>query len=372
MSCLKEPTLLDSTLARDCMRAAAVLGLSWLFEGIVNDASRDCKHSLSPSDRSAAFKDTVLVFATIGGQQRLVSQILNAHAKTNHDHDRGQISFALRAAVTRGDEELVLLLLEANREDPSNLHHLPRYAAAANRIRIFNLLCERLHAPLNDFRNIREATRHGHTEFVKLCLVNGTDVNENASGAKGMWELESPLQIASSRGYRDIVQLLLAHGANATDYVDQFSSLTSAASQGHCEIIQDLLAAGSIPVRNEKWSPLTSAVRNGQVRAVEVLLDSGVEFWYKDRALSLAAQGGYGTLVKILFERGANIDGASGPSGFHSPMLEALAYGHAHVVEILLDLGAKSVDLLDSHYAEDLKKRGMWPRSPVFGVKRMR
>ncbi|KAG4434490.1 hypothetical protein IFR05_010033 [Cadophora sp. M221] len=366
----KEPTLLDSTLSQDCMRAAAVLGIPWLFDDIVADASRDCKHSLFSGDGTAAFKQTPLIFATIGGQQELVSRILNAHTNSNHSHDRWQISSALIEAVRRGNEEIVLLLLGANRRNPSELHHLLRYAAAANKVSIFNLLCDRLHATPNDFRSLREAARHGHIDFVKLCLENGTDINANSSGVDDMWELESPLQIASSRGYRDIVQLLLAHGANATDYVEQFSALSSAASNGHCEIIRDLLAAGSIPVHNERWSPLTRAVRNGQVRAVEVLLDSGVELWYKDRALSLAAEGGYGSLVKILFERGAKIDDC-GPLTFHCPMLEALAYGHAHIVKLLLKLGAKPVDPLQSRYAEELKS-GLWPRSPVFGLKPMR
>lgn len=219
---------------------------------------------------------------------------------------------------------------------------------------------------MDDFRSLIEAARYGHIDFVSLCLANGTDVNANSSGVDNMWELESPLQIASSKGYRDIVQLLLSYGANATDYIENFSALSRAASHGHCEIIQDLLAAGSVPVRNERWSPLICAVRNGQLRAAEVLLDSGVELWHEDRALIFAARGSYETIVRLLVQRGVNIDGSA-----DSPLLEALAYGHRHVESALLELGAKPVDPLKSCYAKYVDN-GMWPMSPDFGVKPMR
>ncbi|PVH86194.1 ankyrin [Cadophora sp. DSE1049] len=368
--CSEEPTLVESTLARDCLRAGAVLGISQLFDDIVVDSSRDDTRILYSNDYSAAFKDTPLICATIGHQHDLVRRILDAHTKTGRDHIRWQIGSSLREASTRGNEGIVRLLLEAYPGDLTELYHIPSYAAAANQVSIFYLLCEHLHAPSNDFRNIREAARYGHIDFVKLCLANGTDVNANASPLDDMWELQSPLHIASSRGYRDIVQLLLSHGSKATDYTDNFSSLTSAASHGHCEIIQDLLAAGSVPVHHEKWSPLTSAVRNGQVRAVEVLLDSGVELWYKDRALSLAAEGGYDTLVRLLVKRGAKIDGEKGLSSRYSPMMEAHAHGHEHIIELLLELGATAVDPYKSHYAKDIE-RGMWPRKPLFGLKPM-
>ncbi|KAG4411187.1 hypothetical protein IFR04_015678 [Cadophora malorum] len=242
MDSRKSPTILDSTFRRDCLRAAAVLGVTNQFDAVVKDAasSEDQRYW---SDRSAttAFDNGPLVYAAIGGQYQLIARILDA-----------------REAASR--------------------------------------------------------------------------VNDSS-------EHESPLRLASAGGHRDIVKLLLDHGAMVTDYIQRFSSLSSAASHGHWEIVQDLLAAGSIPVHNQGFSPLMAAVRNGQVRAAEVLLDSGMELWYKDLALVTAAEKGYDTLVRLLVRRGANInfDRDSGTS----PIMRAMKYGQPQLVRTLLGLGAK-------------------------------
>lgn len=338
MDSRKSPTILDSTFRRDCVRAAAVLGVTNQFDAVVKDAasSEDQRYW---SDRSAttAFDNGPLVYAAIGGQYRLIARILDAREAASRVNDSSEVNFAFRAAIFGGFTDIVKLLLDRCRTH--SYMTLPSFAACANQPGIFHILCDRLQIALDDFRCLREAALYGHIDFVKLCLSHGANVNANATSDNKMWQHESPLRLASAGGHRDIVKLLLDHGAMVTDYIQRFSSLSSAASHGHWEIVQDLLAAGSIPVHNQGFSPLMAAVRNGQVRAAEVLLDSGMELWYKDLALVTAAEKGYDTLVRLLVRRGANInfDRDSGTS----PIMRAMKYGQPQIVRTLLGLGAK-------------------------------
>ncbi|KAH7311984.1 ankyrin repeat-containing domain protein [Rhexocercosporidium sp. MPI-PUGE-AT-0058] len=367
MDATRPSKLLDSTFRNDCLCAAAVLGVYQRFEEIIEYASRS-NNQRYHSDRGAAiFHEGPLVCAAIGGQSLLIERILQARVAKGRETVHGDFYFAFRAAIWGGFTGIVKLLLSG--EDKFGHMRLPSIAAAANQVEIFKLLCEHLHVPLDEPHNIGEAASYGHIDFVKLCLANGVDVNRSYSRIPDAWEIESPLYYASSRGYRDIVQLLLSYGANATDYINRWSSLSGAASHGHCEIMQDLLAAGSVPVHDHRWSPLNSAVRNGQVRAVEVLLDSGLELWYKDYALVMAAEGGHETIVRLLARRGANLNGYIKNQTLTSPMLEAMIHGHPHIVRILLELGAKPVGPFPISDQSGVLEKGKYPRIDESRVK---
>lgn len=78
-----------------------------------------------------------------------------------------------------------------------------------------------------------------------------------------------------------------------------------------------------------------------------------------DIALGLAAEYGHEDIVGLLVGLGVDFDGW----GYHdSPMLRALVYGQDHVVRMLLELGAKEVDVTKSEYASDFAD-GEYPRT---------
>ncbi|KAK2790234.1 hypothetical protein FQN52_005731 [Onygenales sp. PD_12] len=98
------------------------------------------------------------------------------------------------------------------------------------------------------------------------------------------------------------------------------------------------------------YSPLFSAVRNGDEAMVRLLIKEGavVDSLDKDNTtpLSLAATAGYESIAKLLIDRGAAVDSAG--TGNETPLLFAARNGHEKVVRLLIDRGA-TIDIV-SYY----------------------
>ena len=90
------------------------------------------------------------------------------------------------------------------------------------------------------------ACAHGHTDVASFLLEEGADIdaviNEQPSD---MYLAINPLQIASQRGYHELVQLLLDHDADREITNGHgMHSLHLAAANGHTEVIRLLLSHG--------------------------------------------------------------------------------------------------------------------------------
>ena len=115
----------------------------------------------------------------------------------------------------------------------------------------------------------------GEMDAVKnLLTYPGVDVNY-ADPRDGT----TALMGASLRGHLDVVQELLAQGANVNQVShDNFSPLWAAASKNHPDIVQVLLAAGANPhveTRNAKQTPLDAAVTMNYPEVVKLLVSAG-------------------------------------------------------------------------------------------------
>ncbi|XMA19007.1 hypothetical protein WAI453_011798 [Rhynchosporium graminicola] len=307
MDCTNGDPLLDETFRSDYLKITARPGSSQIFDEIVIDARKEgivCIANLP----TQVFGQSLLINAAGGGQLSLVVRIMDARTSAGYIMDNYELTIALRASILGDHQDTVNLLL-----------------APKNGVDIFNVLCKRLKVPKSHVELLVEAAYNGHIDFVKLCLANGADVNE----------------LLFQKGWK----LLLAAGARPTDYTCRWHSLTAAAQRGHHEIVADLLAADVVPAHHGNWNPLVTSCNYGQSRAVEVLLDSGVELWYKERALGIAARRGSESIVRLLVSRGAEIDGSDCVShGSEPPMKEAMSNVQQNVVRVLGELEAKDVN----------------------------
>jgi Ankyrin repeats (3 copies)/Ankyrin repeats (many copies) len=90
----------------------------------------------------------------------------------------------------------------------------------------------------------------------------------------------------------------------------------------------------------------------GLVQSMSALLDKGVEVESKDKShrtpLSWAAENGHEAVVKLLLDKGANIEFMDYEC-YRTPLLWAAMNGHEAVVKLLLDKGA-NIQFMDYKY----------------------
>ncbi|KFZ17274.1 hypothetical protein V501_01833 [Pseudogymnoascus sp. VKM F-4519 (FW-2642)] len=199
------------------------------------------------------------------------------------------------------------------------------------------------------------ATRACNPEMVKLLLTHGANVN--AGGDDG-----PALQIAAYEGYKDIVQILIDHGASLEDSTGIYGGPAQAAVLGdHIDILKIVLAAGTnvnmmaglsteyISDVALSGSPIQAAVFCSNIPMANFLLGHGADpnLWRNVNGrkgmmapLSMAAKNGNLDLVNRLLDAGADVKALeegldSGPALFW-----AVRGGFLMVVNRLLDAGA--------------------------------
>ena len=166
----------------------------------------------------------------------------------------------------------------------------------------------------NQFRSLRAVVEEAGKDCkysVKLLLAFGNDVNETS------YRQRAPLYLAVERGDREIVELLLAAGAdvNAEAPSPARFALVEAAEKGRADLVRLLLAVNAkVNVRDcLEETPLYKAVKRGDREIVELLLAAGadvnVEARYGARfALVEAAEKGRADLVRLLLPANARVD----------------------------------------------------------------
>lgn len=281
-----------------------------------------------------------------------------------YDKDyHGYYQSPLDAAITFGMEDLVRLLLNEGYDLSSNDH--------------FTV------TPLFS------AIEYGHKSLVRLLLQNGVDVN--ASSYSGYNALFHAIRFEDV----NVLKLLLLHGGNIDAEWLGSSLLDFAIWCKHMDAARLLLAWGLgfdkigpraarftlIAVEDGKdtdlkmlrrecllrndcaedgQTTLSIAAEKGFKCAVELLLDAGTDIearanyeptWYKSSrhgftmrrgydqtALSLAARNGHEDVVKLLLDKGADIESRN--SLGCTPLCLAVLNGHESVIHLLLEAGA--------------------------------
>jgi ankyrin repeat protein len=152
---------------------------------------------------------------------------------------------ALLQAIYNGRTELVPLFLQRG-------HRLSFHEAAAygDAVRIVELL-DRDPALLDSFGDdgfnaIGLAVFFRHPEIARMLIERGADVSAPARNPMKV----APVHAAATQGDRELMQLLLDHGAdpNATQQVD-YVPLHSSAGRGDVETARLLIARGADPKR---------------------------------------------------------------------------------------------------------------------------
>ena len=124
-----------------------------------------------------------------------------------------------------------------------------------------------------------DAAVENNLEAVKQLLAAGADVDAKVGGFIRGW---TPLHFAARDGYKEIVELLIAEGANVNANNQYgYTPLHLATTK---EVAALLISNGAdVNAKiDEGWTSLHSAVANGHKEVVEVLIAKGADVNAKD------------------------------------------------------------------------------------------
>jgi ankyrin repeat protein len=285
-----------------------------------------------------------LDWAAQNGHQAVVERLLSRDPDLLDLPGYGERT-ALIAAASNGHAELMLRLLErgaaAHARMSEGTRALDWAAQEGHATAVKRLLA---HDPaLLDLPGYGERTAlvaaagNGHIELVQLLLARGAD--PRARRSSGAHALDS----AAQEGHLAVVDLLIAHDARLLDLpgAGERTALMAAASAGRLDVVQRLLSLGADPRlrESEGTQALDWAAQNGHRAVADALLthDPGLlDFpgFGERTALLAAAWNGHEDVVRELLARGADTRRRRA-SGAH--VLDGAAQdGHAEVVELLL------------------------------------
>jgi len=210
---------------------------------------------------------------------------------------------------------------------------------------------------------LRSAAIDGNIEAVKRHLAAGANVN--APNTYG-W---TALYFASSRGHKEIVELLIANGA----YVNQMSDRgitpldgaidpsRGSKSQPHPPFTQptldrypetaDLLRKHGGKTR-EELEALIDAIKNGDIEAVKKFLPAGTDVNLKvwnnisRTPLHQAARSRRKEIAELLIAKGADVN-AKTKRG-ETPLDEAIEHNHTETADLLRKHGGKTGEELEA------------------------
>ena len=237
-----------------------------------------------PVDTRNEMEKTALMFAAESGSKAVVKWSLSAGADVNARDSEGET--ALMRAAENGHLDIVKLLIDAGAS----------VRASSN----------------SNWTALLYAVRSNHIEIVELLIGAGSDVDQRGGGIGGS---VNALELAASRGFLDVMKLLIQAGARIN--CGDCHVLEAAASDGQLEVVKFLLAAGA---------------------------DLNAKTYHSRTALIEAARCGHREIVRLLIDAGAEINHEDG-TGYTALML-AMLLGHKEVVAELWDSRNSLTDLI--------------------------
>ena len=248
--------------------------------------------------------------AALKGHTHVVEHLL-ACAPSPRDYASSTLPFA----AISGDRALVSMLL-GHGADINYTYiesHAPRMALYPHD--------ERGHV----LTALSVAARLGHLDLVTFLLANDSDVKVTM-GASSLWE--TALYLAISEGHEEVVQVLLAHGADV-----EGGHISAAIEQRKNKSLEMLLT--KYRTENYQTNFLALAAEAGDTEIFQILFDKG--FQDQEKAFLKAIECGQKEIVVLLLSWGTDPDL---PTLLECAIGKTIAHRDAGIMELLLRHGA--------------------------------
>lgn len=291
---------------------------------------------------------TALQMAARLGRAELVAALLEAGAGADAAPNSG--IKPLLYAVTGGHTECARLLLEhgaaSDATPTSDLVPLV-HAIMGGQDALVSLLLQ--HGATPQAEAMLKAVLTGRADYVQRLLAAGGNPEargefpgpgNSAAACRG-----TALIAAAERGYSDIVDILLAAGAdlNAADENGR-SALLRSIMAGRLSMAQKLIEVGAdVTLRSRAdTTALMAAAYRGNTGLYRLIVSKGGlekdANRYGETMLMYAAMGGSCELIRHLAAQGADIAAQTGNK--HTALHYAVKGGHYRATQLLLELGA--------------------------------
>jgi cytohesin len=313
---------------------------------------------------------TPLQAAAATGQREVAEFLIREGALVNAEAVAQGGTTALHYAALGGSKEVVELLISKgaviDARDKNALKALPLAAMAdstdiVKRINYLRYAREVNAKDKDGWTPLHYAARSGHKDVVLLLIDHGADVNAEAP------DKSKPLDHATWSDHQDVVKLLIDKGTNISK---DDNLLYWSCMYGYRDLAELLIKKGA-DVNSKAWpnAPSLEAVWNTpsskQLDILKLLLDNGANPNAKDRWGWSLLHYTYTDvdLTRLLLDKGANPNAIENEDGL-MPLHLAADKGRKAVVELLISRGA-DVNAKDYSgrtplsYAEDLGSNDM-------------
>ena len=273
---------------------------------------------------------TPLMQAVMAGDRELVDLILSGGADINAKSQDGRT--ALHYAAVYGYREVAEFLIAkgADVNAKTNGGQTPLdVALLQNRA----AMVEMLTAKGAEVSTLAIAARMGDLARVKTLLEKGADINAQDNSGR------TALHYAAERGFKEIVEVLLAKGANVN--VGAFGSENKTAADfamhsNHSEIVELLFSKGA------DISALHVALMREDRAKAKDLIENGADVRKRSpwgmTALHLAVGANFTDVAELLIAKGADVNAKW--NWAWTPLHTAAGAGYKDVVELLVAKGA--------------------------------
>lgn len=235
--------------------------------------------------------------------------------------------------------------IEVKNVDPSQVKSALNTCLHSEKIDIAKFLIENYKMDL-DFKDdycgdssLLMACSKGYIDIVNLILDRNTNININDND-KNVYDGRTPLHLACLKDNLELAKLLLSRGANVNHEESDGCTALMHASCGSEELVKLLLDyKADVNIKNKYNSTaLSHACSEGKIEIVKLLLNSNIDINRNAYALVSASENGNLEIIKLLLKKGFNLN-VEDNEGF-TPLMRALEHNNSETVKFLLEKGA--------------------------------